>query len=44
VSAEHLHVYLDEFAFRHNHRDAPAAAFDTLITSQVSPPHAEPTG
>jgi transposase-like protein/ribosomal protein L37AE/L43A len=44
VSAEHLHVYLDEFAFRHNHRDAPAAAFDTLITSQVSPARAEPTG
>jgi transposase-like protein len=31
VSAEHLHVYLDEFVFRHNRRSTPMAAFQTLL-------------
>jgi transposase-like protein len=31
VSAKHLQVYLDEFAFRHNRRRTPMAAFQTLL-------------
>jgi transposase-like protein len=31
VSRAQLQVYLDEFAFRHNHRRKPTAAFQTLL-------------
>jgi transposase-like protein len=31
VSDEHLPVYLDEFVFRHNRRNTPLAAFQTLL-------------
>jgi hypothetical protein len=31
VSREHLQVYLDEFVFRHNRRQTPMAAFQTLL-------------
>jgi transposase-like protein len=31
VSRAHLQVYLDEFAFRHNRRRKPTAAFQTLL-------------
>jgi transposase-like protein len=31
VSRHHLQVYLDEFAFRHNRRKTPMAAFQTLL-------------
>lgn len=31
VSNEHLHVYLDEYVFRHNRRRTPMAAFQTLL-------------
>lgn len=31
ASAKHLQVYLDEFAFRHNRRRVPMAAFQTLL-------------
>jgi len=31
VSREQLQVYLDEFVFRHNRRDLPMAAFQTLL-------------
>lgn len=31
VSREHLHVYLDEYVFRHNRRRTPMAAFQTLL-------------
>lgn len=31
VSRHHLQVYLDEFAFRHNRRRTPMAAFQTLL-------------
>lgn len=31
VSRHHLQVYLDEFAFRHNRRKPPMAAFQTLL-------------
>jgi hypothetical protein len=31
VSPEHLPVYLDEYVFRHNRRDTPMAAFQTLL-------------
>lgn len=31
VSREHLPVYLDEYAFRHNRRRTPMAAFQTLL-------------
>ncbi len=31
VSPEHLPVYLDEFAFRHNRRGTPMAGFQTLL-------------
>jgi len=31
VSKEHLPVYLDEFAVRHNRRGSPMAAFQTLL-------------
>jgi transposase-like protein len=31
VSREHLQVYLDEYAFRHNRRRTPMAAFQTLL-------------
>jgi transposase-like protein len=31
VSKDHLQVYLDEFAFRYNRRNTPAAAFQTLL-------------
>jgi len=31
VSDEHLHVYLDEYVFRHNRRGTPMAAFQTLL-------------
>lgn len=31
VSPDHLQVYLDEFAFRHNRRRTPMAAFQTLL-------------
>lgn len=31
VSHEHLHVYLEEFTFRHNRRGTPMAAFQTLL-------------
>jgi transposase-like protein len=39
VSAEHLQVYLDEFAFRFNRRRTPMAAFQTLLGlgAQASP-------
>ena len=31
VSRAQLQVYLDEFVFRHNRRNTPAAAFQTLL-------------
>ena len=31
VSREQLPVYLDEFVFRHNRRNSPMAAFQTLL-------------
>ena len=31
VSRDQLHVYLDEFVFRHNRRRQPMAAFQTLL-------------
>jgi hypothetical protein len=31
VGRHHLQVYLDEFAFRHNRRKTPMAAFQTLL-------------
>jgi transposase-like protein len=31
VSEEHLPVYLDEYVFRHNRRNTPMAAFQTLL-------------
>jgi transposase-like protein len=31
ISTKHLHVYLDEFTFRHNRRRVPMAAFQTLL-------------
>ena len=31
VSRRHLQVYLDEFVFRHNRRNTPMAAFQTLL-------------
>lgn len=31
VSAEHTQVYLDEYVFRHNRRNTPQAAFQTLL-------------
>lgn len=31
VSDDHLQVYLDEYAFRHNRRSTPMAAFQTLL-------------
>ena len=31
VSRRHLQVYLDEFVFRHNRRNKPMAAFQTLL-------------
>jgi transposase-like protein len=31
ASAKHLQVYLDEFVFRHNRRQTPMAAFQTLL-------------
>ena len=31
VSKDQLQVYLDEFVFRHNRRNTPAAAFQTLL-------------
>jgi len=31
VSRDHLQVYLDEFVFRHNRRQTPMAAFQTLL-------------
>jgi transposase-like protein len=31
VSQHHLQVYLDEFVFRHNRRQTPLAAFQTLL-------------
>lgn len=31
VSREHLPVYLDEYVFRHNRRNTPMAAFQTLL-------------
>ncbi len=31
VSDQHLHVYLDEYVFRHNRRITPMAAFQTLL-------------
>jgi hypothetical protein len=31
VSREQLQVYLDEFVFRHNRRQTPMAAFQTLL-------------
>ena len=31
VSQDQLQVYLDEFVFRHNRRQTPAAAFQTLL-------------
>jgi len=31
ASDKHLHVYLDEFVFRHNRRRTPMAAFQTLL-------------
>src|SRR5258708_3063346 len=31
VSCEQLQVYLDEFVFRHNRRQTPMAAFQTLL-------------
>ena len=31
VSRRHLQVYLDEFVFRHNRRNTPLAAFQTLL-------------
>jgi transposase-like protein len=31
VSPQHLQVYLDEFVFRHNRRQTPLAAFQTLL-------------
>jgi len=31
VSPQHLHVYLDEFVFRHNRRRTPLAGFQTLL-------------
>ena len=31
MSKPQLQVYLDEFVFRHNRRNTPAAAFQTLL-------------
>src|SRR6266567_2845725 len=31
VSTEHLQSYLDEYAFRYNHRDAPGGMFSALL-------------
>jgi transposase-like protein len=31
ASTKHLHVYLDEFTFRHNRRRTPMAGFQTLL-------------
>jgi hypothetical protein len=31
MSREQLQVYLDEFVFRHNRRQTPMAAFQTLL-------------
>jgi transposase len=31
VSTEHLQSYLDEYAFRYNHRDAPGGMFDAFM-------------
>ncbi len=31
VGEDDLHVYLDEYAFRHNRRRTPMAAFQTLL-------------
>ena len=31
VSRDQLQVYLDEFVFRHNRRQTPMAAFQTLL-------------
>jgi transposase-like protein len=31
VSPKHLHVYLDEFVYRHNRRRTPLAGFQTLL-------------
>ena len=36
VSEQHLHVYLDEFVFRHNRRSTPMAAFQTLLGLSTS--------
>lgn len=38
VSGEHLHVYLDEYAFRFNRRRTPMAAFQTLLGLQSQQP------
>lgn len=39
VSHEHLPVYLDEYVFRHNRRNTPMAAFQTLLgLTTVHPP------
>jgi hypothetical protein len=35
VSKPQLQVYLDEFVFRHNRRKTPAAAFQTLLGSEL---------
>lgn len=38
ASPKHLHVYLDEFVFRHNRRGTPMAAFQTLLGLGASRP------
>jgi len=52
VSQQHLQVYLDEFVFRHNRRQTPLAAFQTLLglgtlhapTTYAQITQTEPTG
>lgn len=47
VSPRHLHVYLDEFVFRHNRRRKPMAAFQTLLglgSSRKATSYAKITG
>ena len=40
VSAKHLQLYVDEYAFRYNHRNDPRPMFKTLA-SRISSPVAE---
>ena len=44
VSRAQLQVYLDEFAFRHNRRRKPTAAFQTLLGSVLDAPQRRTDG